>query len=313
MRSFRASQRASGAAPTTCRRSLRTPNAVGHSASGGTGLIKLIATDVDGTLLNHRQELTAGVEEAVKAARELGVPLVVATGKARGPWVADVLPRLGLDTPGVFLQGLLVYDAEGRRLYDQRLPDDVARDCIELAEREGVTLTAYCGERILCAATDAHTDRLNFYKEPPPEAVGDMRRQVGVTEMHKMIFMADQSKIDALRPHAEALLGGRASLTTALTGMLEVLPLGASKGEGLRWLLAHLGVEPQHVMALGDGENDVEMLQLAGLGVAMGNAGPKAKAAADVVLDETNDQDGVAAAIRAYVLEPRVATVSVQA
>jgi hypothetical protein len=57
-----------------------------------------------------------------------------------------------------------------------------------------LTLTAYCGERILCAATDEHTDRLNFYKEPPPEAVGDMAAIVGSIEIQKLIFMADQPR-----------------------------------------------------------------------------------------------------------------------
>ncbi|GIL55625.1 hypothetical protein Vafri_11159 [Volvox africanus] len=273
--------------------------------------IKLIASDVDGTLLNHQQQLTPAVEAAVKQASALGVPLVVATGKARGPWAHEVLPRLGLTTPGVFLQGLLVYDADGSRLYEQQLPADVAQDCISLAKARGITLTAYCGERILCAATDSHTDRLNFYKEPPPEAVGDLARIVGEIQIQKLIFMADQFVIDSLRPEVEQLLTGRASLTTALSGMLEVLPLGASKGAGLSWLLEHLGVDPAHVMALGDGENDVEMLQMAGLGVAMGNAGPKAKSAADVVLEETNDEDGVAKAIIRYVLEPRLVAVQV--
>lgn len=277
--------------------------------------IRLIATDVDGTLLNSQQQLNPAVEDAVRQARSLGVKLVVATGKARGPWAFEVLPRLELDTPGVFLQGLLVYDADGVRLYEQTLPYDVALDCIALAGELGLTLTAYCGERILCADTDRHTDRLLFYKEPTPEAVGDMASNVvsaGIP-VHKMIFMADQDRIDALRPRAEQLLAGRASLTTALSGMLEVLPLGTSKGSGLSWLLDHMGVDPAHVMALGDGENDVEMLQLAGLGVAMGNAGPKAKAAADVVLEETNDQDGVARAIMDYVVLPRKAAVQVPA
>ncbi|KXZ46768.1 hypothetical protein GPECTOR_41g733 [Gonium pectorale] len=268
--------------------------------------IRLIATDVDGTLLNHRQELTSGVEYAVKQAAALGVPLVFATGKARGPWIHDVLPRLDLDTPGVFLQGLVVYDGQGAVLHEQRLPDEVATDCIRLAKELDVTLVAYCGERILCAATDAHTERFNFYREPPPEPVGDLGAILGRVPVHKMIFMAEQARIDEIRPGVESLLGGRASLTTALSGMLEVLPLGASKGAGLRWLLDHLGVDPAHVMALGDGENDVEMLAMVGLGVAMGNAAPKAKASADVVLEETNDQDGVARAIEEYVVGPRV-------
>lgn len=69
--------------------------------------------------------------------------LVVATGKARGPWAFEVLPRLELDTPGVFLQGLLVYDADGVRLYEQTLPYDVALDCIALAGELGALACRY--------------------------------------------------------------------------------------------------------------------------------------------------------------------------
>lgn len=115
---------------------------------------------------------------------------------------------------------------------------------------------------------------------------------------------AFQSVIDLIRPTIEAALSGRATCTTALSGMLEVLPVGASKGAGVQWLLNHLGISPSGLLALGDGENDIEMLQLAAVGVAMGNAGPKVKAVADAVT-ASNDDDGVAKAIHEYVLKPR--------
>lgn len=72
--------------------------------------IDLIITDVDGTLLNSRQQLTPGVEAAVRAAADAGVPLVVATGKAIGPWTHRILPRLATTMPQIFLQGLLIRD-----------------------------------------------------------------------------------------------------------------------------------------------------------------------------------------------------------
>jgi hydroxymethylpyrimidine pyrophosphatase-like HAD family hydrolase len=117
--------------------------------------------------------------------------------------------------------------------------------------------------------------------------------------------MAPQERIDELRPAITAALGQRASLTTAISGMLEALPAGASKGEGVAWLLGELGIDPAaHLMALGDGENDIEMLQLAALGVAVANAGPGAKAAARAVV-ASNDDDGVAEAIERFVLAAR--------
>lgn len=264
--------------------------------------IELIASDVDGTLLNSSQELSPGVENAVRRAAQAGVPLILATGKARGPWVPKVLPRLGQEMPGVFLQGLLVCDADGRIMYEQTLDDHLVIECIKFSKAHDLTLTAYCGDRILCAGTNEHTDRLLFYEEPTPEGVGPLEDWVGKIRVHKMIMLAQHERILEIRPLAEKEFGGHASLTTALPGMVEVLPLGASKGSGLAWLLDHLGVDASNVMAVGDGENDVEMLQLAGLGIAMGNAGPKTKSVADHIVS-TNDDDGVAEAIYRFVLQ----------
>ena len=86
-----------------------------------------------------------------------------------------------------------------------------------------------------------------------------------------------------------------------ITFHFQVLPLGASKGSGLAWLLNHMDISAENVLAMGDGENDLEMLQMVGVGVAMGNAGPKVKAIADAVV-ASNDNDGVAEAIRRFVL-----------
>eukprot|EP00878_Enallax_costatus_P009421 GHUV01009846.1.p1 GENE.GHUV01009846.1~~GHUV01009846.1.p1 ORF type:complete len:311 (+),score=53.37 GHUV01009846.1:194-1126(+) len=239
-------------------------NHIGRFPDGSPN-INIIASDVDGTLLTSQQQLTEGVETAVRQAADAGVPLVVATGKARGPWVPDVLPRLGLELPGVFLQGLLIADKDGNILHS----------------------------------------RLLWYKEPTPEPVGDLESHLlGRIETQKLIFMAPQKVIDVVRPLIEAALAGRATCTTALSGMLEVLPLGASKGAGVSWLLDYLGMDASGLMACGDGENDIEMLQLAAIGVAMGNAKREVVEVADYVVAK-NDEDGVAQAIHDCVLAPR--------
>ncbi len=92
------------------------------------------------------------------------------------------------------MQGLIIYDAEGRRIYERELPHDVCLDVIRLAERKRVTLTVYCGERILAAERDAQTDRLSFYKEPDVEAVGPLSTVVGSISMQKMIWLAPQEE-----------------------------------------------------------------------------------------------------------------------
>ena len=109
-------------------------------------------------------------------------------------------------------------------------------------------------------------------------------------------MLGEDARLSEIRPEAEDLLNGKAALTTSVPGMLEVLPFGASKGEGVRILLDHLSVAPENCMAFGDGENDIEMLKYVGLGIAMENGRPELKKVADA-LTLANDQDGVAYAI----------------
>lgn len=206
--------------------------------------------------------------------------------------------------PQVYVQGLLVTDPDGSILYSRGLEAHLVAEALSFAARHRLSLTAYLGDRILCERRDEQTDRLIFYKEPTPEAVGPLEPLVGKTDFLKLIFMAPQPRIDEVRLEAEALYAGQASLTTAIDGMLELLPLGASKAEGLKFLLPRLGISPDEVMALGDGENDKEMLSYVGLGVAMGNAAAATLAAADAVTLR-NDEDGVARAIEHFVLQPR--------
>jgi hydroxymethylpyrimidine pyrophosphatase-like HAD family hydrolase len=96
------------------------------------------------------------------------VQTILATGKARGPWVEKVLPALPA-LPGVYLQGLLIHDELGEIMFEETLEPDVVFLCIKFAKKQGLTLTAYCGDRILTEDTNEHTDRLTFYEEPTPE------------------------------------------------------------------------------------------------------------------------------------------------
>lgn len=90
--------------------------------------IELIATDVDGTLLDSKHRLSERTEHALKMAMSQGIQVVIATGKSRGPWVSEIFPRLGLSTPAVFLQGLQIYGPDGDLLYERVMDADVSMD-----------------------------------------------------------------------------------------------------------------------------------------------------------------------------------------
>ena len=294
--------------------SLSRPDGSGEwddDANTGTtpGVINAIVSDVDGTLLNSSQELTMRTEVAIARAAACGVPLILATGKSRGPWAKRLIPKLPMPIPGVFIQGLLTCDADGTVLESIELDADVTKDVVSFAKDNGASLVAFCGSRILCESRDDNTDLVLAYGEPTPEAIGELSVNMvdaGIAVNKLLVFADDDTNaMPTLRAAAEKKFGGRCAITTAVPGMLEFLPLGASKGVAVAKLLKRLDIDPANVLALGDGENDVEMLRLAGTSVAMGGSSSIVVDAARGNVGASNDDNGVAEAIETYVLSTR--------
>jgi Cof subfamily protein (haloacid dehalogenase superfamily) len=263
--------------------------------------VQLIVTDVDGTLLNSRQELTMRVEAALARAAASGVPTVLATGKSRGPCARKVLGKLNPPMPGVFVQGCVTCDADGAVVESIELNAVVAQSVFRFAKRNAVTAVAFCGTRILCDKRNADTDKVLAYGEPTPEPVGDMTNVE--TGINKILLFCVETDFARLREDAEAMFENDCVITTAVAGMLEFLPLGVSKGAAVERLLKRVNVDPKNVLALGDGENDAELLALVGTAVAMKGSSRKVIDAAKGNVEwHGNDEDGVAWAVEKYVL-----------
>lgn len=265
--------------------------------------IRLIVVDIDGTLLNSRHELSARTEAALRAAMARGVQVMLATGKTRAS-ALGIIAQLGLATPGIFTQGLTVYNGDGTLRSQTTLDPAIARRVITFAEDRGFDVVAYAGTQLLVRARTDGDAMLARYGEPAVQVVGPLQNILDSLPVNKVVLMnlSDVRRVRALRWQLTMQLDGTARMVQAnVPQMVEVLPPGVSKGTALKALLRDLNLEPRHVLALGDGENDIEMVRLAGVGVAMGNAEAHLKAAADHVV-ATNDNDGVAEAVERFVL-----------
>lgn len=263
--------------------------------------IQAIVIDMDGTLLNSHHQLSPRNEQALRRAIEQGITVIVATGKSRYSAVG-IIEKLNLDTPGVYLQGLAIYNADGSIRHERTLDPAVVRQVIEQTADGGYTLAFYCRDEIhLGRCRERWQQKLVSYHEPEGVPVEDLEAFANQTPVNKAVIFCEEDVINDVRARIAAVVGDQAKLVQAVAEMLEVLPPGASKGEGVKRLLDDLSIDPAHVLALGDGENDIEMLRMAGIGAAMGNAVDAAKAAADVVVG-TNDEDGVAQAVERFVL-----------
>ncbi len=266
--------------------------------------IQLIAVDLDGTLLCDDGTVSERNVQAIQTAVTHGIQVILATGKTRGS-ANGVLARLGLTSPGVFSQGLVIHNADGSIRYDEALDRATAVQAITFAEERKLPHHAYAGLRILTPYDNPYRHRLHdLYHEPLPEVCGSLLALTDSLRINKFM-VSDEAHNDATRAALTELVGDRATITQAVPGYIEMLPPGASKGRGVARLLADLGIPPSAMLAIGDGENDREMLQMAGIGVAMGNGATAVQSIADHIVPD-NNHSGVAVAIERFVLGDRV-------
>ncbi len=270
--------------------------------------IKLIALDLDGTLLNSQHQITDRARRAINAAQALGVRVLLATGKTYYS-ARQLVSELKLTTPSVFVQGTLIYNPDGMIRHQVTLPPDVMRRIIPFAESRGACVSAYSGESVLLRRPDPRAD-LTRYHEPEPTVVGSLINAMNTYPINKLIIAADgPSQTKALLWQAQQMLGTSVTLTmSAVQNQFEILPRDVSKGRAVASVARELGIDLSHVMAIGDAENDREMLELVGMGVAMGNAAESLKAVARYVTT-SNDEDGVAEALEKFIL-PKPAPVA---
>lgn len=283
-------------------------------ASSSSAQRNVLVVDLDGTLLNNASVISPRVADALRRAMASGVEVVVATGKAR-PAAIRAAATQGLDgiivgtkTPGVFLQGLEVYGRGGEPVYEAKMPEDVVRDAFMMMEdvvHKGLALTAFHGDTCSTLAPSALLDELHrTYHEPKSDVVASVDDVLTSRSVRKLLLMGPSKKsIDDVRSIWEAAFKGRAEVTQAVANMLEILPAGNNKAKGVAKLLNSMNVNPAtDVVAVGDGDNDAEMVRFVGCGVAMANASEKTKRSATHVLETSNEQDGVADAIDKFVL-----------
>lgn len=264
----------------------------------------LVASDVDGTLLDAHERVTARTRAAVHAVVAAGVPFVLVTGRPPR-WVPPVTEQLGLTPLAVCANGAVLYDsAADEVLHAEELPVAL------LAEVASVALRALpgCGlaaERVGRSAHDAATPQ--FVSAPgyahawlnPDHVEVDAAELLGAPAVKLLVRLPGTTSTEMAAVLAPAL-GGAVDLTFSTeNGLVELAAPGVTKATGLARVAERLGVARAAVIAFGDMPNDVPMLAWAGHGVAMGNAHPAALAVADEVA-APHTEDGVAGVLERF-------------
>ena len=253
-------------------------------------MIKAAFFDIDGTLLSHKtKRVSPAVIAAIRTLQEKGIPCIVATGRHKTEM--DKLPLDGLNFDGYLtLNGQLVLDRNMKFLSGVAIEGEARQLLLDMFQNNTLPMLLLEQERVY----------LNYFapvvktvQDAISTSVPPIEAYAGAPIYQACIYLpeGDHPCLEILRPCSE--------ITWWNAGGVDVIAKGGGKAAGIRQYLDATGIRREETIAFGDGENDLDMLQFAGIGVAMGNAEDAVKEAADYITDSVDD-DGVVTALKHF-------------
>lgn len=267
---------------------------------------KMIATDLDDTLLDENSEISSRNIAAIRQAVDRGVWFLIATGRMFKTSVT-YLQDLGLngDCPLINYHGALIKKSQSKEIILHRpIPNDVAIAVAGEAEKKNCHVSVFIEDDLYISEESDYSRYYQSMARVDLQAVGslpDFLRGNGASPT-KMSIIRWDGTIDDIETSLRVIFGKQLSILQSRPYFLEITDQKATKGQALRWLAEREGIKPEEIIAFGDGHNDLDMVCYAGLGVAVANARPELLQIANLVT-ASNSEDGVAAVIEEYVLD----------
>ena len=269
-------------------------------------MIKLVALDMDGTLLNSRHEISSENRELVKTCIEKGVKFVLISGREIES-IKHYSRILDLDTYLTGYNGSLITNNDGNKaVFSNTLNPRLVKAVIEEAYKANMFIIAFLQDSILVSDNSSKWYK-NFleFTIANPIVEADLLLYLDENnkwdEINKICLSDDHKKLIDFKEAIEPKLKEEFTLLFSLPFFLEVFNNNVSKGLALEKLAHYYGVNREEILAIGDGENDISMIKFAGLGVAMGNSSQLVRNSADFIT-LTNDENGVASTLRKFLI-----------
>ncbi len=260
---------------------------------------KLMAVDIDGTLLNNSGELTDNTLNAIRLWVEKGLIFTIASGRPiQG--IDGLNKTLDLDVPFITYNGAMVVMGKSKQvLYEQKLSRNDAEQIIKLGEKYNVTIMIWTDNQLYVPILN---ERVNTYKMiswVDPIVIDNMERIIenGVT---KILWYDEVEKIEQLKEEIGRYLSDNINFHPSRPYFMEFVDKNASKAIAMEKLGQYYGIKQSEMIAVGDGFNDLSMIEYAGLGVAMANSPDEVKEKADYIT-LSNEEDGVAHLIHEFI------------
>ena len=264
--------------------------------------IKLVASDVDGTIVRTDKSVADTTVAAAKRLQAAGIPLsIVSARPPRG--MAYITEALGLTGPLAGFNGGQVLGPDGTVLSEHVVPEAAARTALGLFMAKGLFVFVFSGDEWLITAPDGpHVEHEKHTVQFDPVVVESFEPYLG--RVLKMVGVSDDAPfLAACETELQTLLGGAANAKRSQTYYLDLTAKEANKGNAIRLLAEAQGIDVSEIAVIGDMENDVPMFEVAGFSVAMGNASESVKGKASAAARATNDEDGWAEAVDQFVLQ----------
>lgn len=264
--------------------------------------IKLVAIDLDDTLLDSKLKISLECRNAIERCRQLGVKVTLATGRM----FRSALPyarQLQMNLPLITYQGAWVRNAfSGESLYYRPVPRQLGIELLQVARRFKYHCQTYVNDQLYMERLTPEGEAYARLAGVTPVIVGKLEEVMAEDPMKMLFINNDTSRLDELEELLKAEFGQHLYITKSKPNYLEAMHPEATKGRGLAAVARYFGVDRGEVMAIGDSYNDLDMLRWAGVGVAVSNAREEVRREADYVTC-SNEEHGVAEALTKFVLE----------
>lgn len=264
-------------------------------------MIRFLAMDLDGTLVPHTLKISEENKDAVKKAQEAGVLVTVATGRM-SPSAWPYIEQLQINVPVITYNGAVITDPQtGKKLKEAPVDKRLTRSLLELCREKQWYIQAYFEDRLLVYEKNKKSEMYSYISGVPAISIGD--DLWSLDSATKLLSIADDDdQRNEMGETFRKYFSKQGNIAESLGNYVEITSMDAEKGKAVAFLCDHYGISIKNAMTIGDGGNDLGMIQVAGLGIAMGGASEKLKNLADHVTG-FSEEHGVAQAIQQHILK----------
>lgn len=260
---------------------------------------RIFVFDLDGTILNSKNEFPSETRDAILKIVEKGDKVVFATGRmhiSARKMIDNVFGERSNAFPIISYNGAVVYVPDKGFIYEKTIPLDVAHKVIDFFRERHIHVHSYVDDILYSEKDDDEIKLYSKHADVPYTVVDDLKE---LKAPIKLLAIGEQQLLDAIVPVLQEELNGKASAFKSFSIFLDIIPEGTNKGVALKFLCDYMGFALSSTIVFGDNENDIFMFDVAGTKITVENAVPRLKEVADFV-SKSNEENGVLFALAKF-------------